>query len=83
MSRQGFSAECRDCPTVRGTDYGELIRNGVMSWTTSVQAQVEVVEWAKGHAIDTGHAVMVSRYITYPVMFDHIAPEIITAVNGG
>lgn len=76
-TREGFSAECHDCPTMIGEDYGQTIYTGVVSIDASVQAQVEVVEWARIHAlVHEGHQVRVTRYVTFDVGVDTVDPEI-------
>lgn len=82
-SRSGFSAECHDCPTMIGEEYGQTIYTGVVSINDSAQAQAEIVEWARIHALIHDHAVRVSKYISWDFEVKHMDPEIWTKVTGG
>ena len=83
MSRQGFQAQCQGCPTITGEDYGETIHNGVMSLNGSVQAQVEVMTWAKQHAIETTHDVKVTHYIHMEFNATEMDRKVWEAITGG
>lgn len=83
MSRRGFKAECEDCPTITG-GYGETIRNGVMSWTGSAQAQVEVMAWARGHVQEEPtHTVTVNHYMSLDFDASEMDKDIWKAITGG
>jgi len=82
VSRVGFTAACQDCPTVTG-DYGERIHNGVMSWSGSVQAQIEVMNWAKSHADETGHTITVRHYISLDVEANEMDAEVWRKLTSG
>ena len=87
MNRNGFSAQCMDCPTIIGEEYGETIHNGIMSRDSSAQAQAEVTEWARIHALLYDHKVKVSRYVTWDVTWDmeakHFDPEVWEKLTNG
>lgn len=66
-----------------GGDYGELIRNGVVSWTGSVQAQIEVVGWARLHAAETGHTVKMRHYMSMEFDASEMDADMWRALTGG
>lgn len=84
MARGGFKAECQDCPTLDDLDYGGVIRNGVMSWTGSTQAQVEVMGWAQQHVREEPtHRVKVNHYMTLDFDATEMDHDLWRAITGG
>jgi len=64
-------------------EWGATIHNGVMSWTGSVQAQVEVMAWARKHVQETAHEVKVRHYMSVDYDASEMDLSIWRALTGG